>query len=115
MDAPDVQVVQVTGEADASFAPALRARIFSGFDEGRCHVVVDLSGVEYLDSSILAVFVGAQKRVRQTQTGSIQLAGPPVRVREVLEVTGLDELLPVVDTVDDALATIPVDGQASNS
>jgi anti-sigma B factor antagonist len=109
-----VQVVAVSGEADAAMAPDLKTRIFGGFDAGRCHLIVDLTQVVFLDSSILAVFVGAHKRVR-AGNGSIQLAGPPRKVRDVLEVTGLDEILPVVDTVDAALATLSADGDASKS
>ena len=113
-DAPNVQVVEVSGEADAAVAPDLKTLIFGGFDAGRCHLVIDLTHVEFLDSSILAVFVGAHKRVRGG-SGSIQLANPPKKVREVLEVTGLDDILPVVDSVDAALATISHDGEASDS
>ena len=108
-----MQVVSVTGEADAAVAPLLKTEIFGGFDDGRCHLILDLSQVEFLDSSVLAVFVGAHKRVRRTN-GSIQLASPPQKVRHILEVTGLDDILPVVDTVDDALATIHADGAPGN-
>lgn len=85
-------VIVVQGAVDASTAPRLRAAL-EEFEGER--VTVDLSGVPFMDSSGLGVLVGGFKRTR-TEGGSLQLAAPTPTVMRVLQLTRLDQILPVV-------------------
>src|SRR5947208_12473988 len=68
----DHTVLEVGGEVDVYTAPRLRERLIELVDGGAKHVVVDLSRVEFLDSTGLGVLVGALKRLRAVD-GSLGL------------------------------------------
>ena len=86
-------VISVTGEVDAHTADQVRAAIDSGMSPG-ARLVVDLSGVSFLDSTGLGVFVTALKLLRE-QDGSLDLVVTSPRVIKVFELTGLDVLIPI--------------------
>jgi anti-sigma B factor antagonist len=81
-------VVVVRGEVDFGSAPRLRELLVKRAMDGGQHVVVDLAGVEFLDSTGLGVLVGALKRYR-TLGGDLYMVVTTDRVRAVFELTGL--------------------------
>lgn len=100
-------VVAVSGELDVSSAPRLRSMIVEAATAGGVNVVLDLSGVEFVDSTGLGVIVGSLKRLRGLG-GDLRLAGGDQGVRRVFEMTGLDLVMPMHDSVDDAVSSDPV-------
>jgi anti-sigma B factor antagonist len=70
------------------------------------HLVVDLARVSFLDSSGIGVLVGALHRVREHH-GSITLVAPSPRVRQVLGLTGVTQVMPVHASLDEALRPHP--------
>jgi anti-anti-sigma factor len=95
-------VVTVSGELDVvtsrQFDDCLaKAR------ERSDQVVVDLSGVDFMDTSALAVIIGHWKQLT-ADGGSLQLAGARYRQTKSLWITGLADRLPMFADVDDALA-----------
>ena len=71
-------------------------------------IVLDLSGVDFLDTSSLAVIVGHWKAM-QAVGGTLALAGARYRYTKSLWITGLADRLPFYDTVDKALAAETAD------
>jgi anti-sigma B factor antagonist len=67
------------------------------------HIVLDLSAVDFLDTSSLAVIVGHWKAM-QSSGGTLALAGARYRYTKSLWITGLADRLPFYETVDKALA-----------
>jgi anti-sigma B factor antagonist len=67
------------------------------------HIVLDLSSVDFLDTSSLAVIVGHWKAM-QAAGGTLALAGARYRYTKSLWITGLADRLPFYDTVDKAVA-----------
>jgi anti-sigma B factor antagonist len=90
-DAHDTLVV--TGELDIAAGDALRVRI-----EAACRnadrLVIDLSGVEYIDSTGLSQLVWAHSEARQ-RGWSLSFVRPSQHVRLYMERTGLHQVLPV--------------------
>jgi anti-sigma B factor antagonist len=87
------QIVSVTGEVDLSSAPRLaelmwRARRQAGGDPH--HVVVDLSGVEFIDTAGLEVLLEEWNSSRQFD-GRMCLVVPEGPITRLLEVTSLSE------------------------
>jgi anti-sigma B factor antagonist len=107
LEAPDsrTRVVAVTGEVDLTAAPDLRDQIGTAIEDGAERVLVDLSGATLVDSSVLGVLVGAMRRLRRRH-GDLGLVGGDPAVERVLTVTGLDELLVVAPSRDEALARL---------
>jgi anti-sigma B factor antagonist len=104
LDGPGIGwvVARVAGDVDIATAPHLREQLVAVLTDGRCHLVLDLGGVDFLDSTGLGVIVGLLKRAR-TLGGDLRLVCPNPSVRKVFEITALDRTMPLSATVDDAL------------
>jgi anti-sigma B factor antagonist len=77
-------------------------------------IVLDMSGVGFLDTSSLAVIVGHWKAM-QAAGGTLSLAGARYRYTKSLWITGLADRLPFYDTVDKALAAESADVSPQDS
>ena len=97
-------VVATTGEVDLYTAPTLDAELTRVVSSGVTAVVVDLTGVEFLDSTGLSVIVKALKRVREAG-GTLSVVVASERVAKVFRITGLDQILPVHPTLAEALGS----------
>lgn len=90
-----------SGEVDLYTAPRLASELNSVLaTDGAARIVVDLSGVEFCDSTGMNVLLSALKRARE-QGGGLELAAPRPAVRKILQVTGLDTVFTVLDHVGD--------------
>ncbi|MDQ6698220.1 MAG: STAS domain-containing protein [Actinomycetota bacterium] len=96
-------VLAVGGEVDVATAPRLREKLIELVNGGHHRIVVDLSAVEFLDSTGLGVLVGALKRVR-THDGDLGLVCTESRVLKVFEITGLTKVFAMFASVDEAVA-----------
>jgi anti-sigma B factor antagonist len=96
-------VIAVAGELDLYSGPSLRTSLYALAERDPApHIVVDLGGLTFLDSTGLGVLVGALKRLR-TRGGSLRLAGCHGPVHEVLVITGLHQTFSLFDTVPEAV------------
>jgi len=93
-------VVRPAGEIDLSNTDALRGHLSSLVERG--HVVLDLSGVSFLDSTALGVLITVRRRAADRGT-SIHLAGAYGTALRVLQITGLDAHLNHHGHVSDAI------------
>lgn len=66
------------------------------------HVVVDIHGVEYLDSVALGVLALSQANFSMIGI-EMSLVGPQGPVREVLEISNIPKLIPIYATVEEAI------------
>ena len=103
-------VLTVAGELDVVGAPELRQHVMHAVADGLHHLVLDLSGVGFIDSFGLGVLIGALKRVRLLD-GDLQLVVTEPRVRRVLEMCDLDR---VFTLHGDVRAAVAVSGGASS-
>ena len=65
-------------------------------------LILDLSEVEYCDSSGLSAILLAY-RILQAEEGQIRLASPTKNVKKLIEISQLDRILPISDNVDSAI------------
>lgn len=106
-------VVEVRGDLDMATEPQLRDGLQPLVDAAAGQVVVDLAGVEFMDSSALGTLVVMFKGLRDGG-GRLCLAGVRQPVRIVLQVTSVDQVIDVYDTVQAAEAIMPArDGGAA--
>jgi anti-sigma B factor antagonist len=93
-------VVLVVGELDALTAPRLHDELVALAADGIDRVVLDLRRLDFVDSFGLGVIVSARRRLSQQGNSLCVVAGEDQRtLRRVLEITGLDQVLPVHPTV----------------
>ena len=104
MTKPGTRCSRSPGRSTCTTAPALRDRIADLLDSGQHQLVIDLGGVEFLDSTGLGVLVAGLNRAREVG-GSLSLVCPQERVLKLFRITGLDEVFTVHATVDEALAS----------
>lgn len=95
-------VARVSGDIDLTTAPRLRERLVQIVVGGQPRVVLDLQAVDFVDSTGLGVIVGVLKRTRG-QGGDLRLVSTRSRLRKILELTSLDQALPLAATVEEAL------------
>ena len=101
----DTLVVAVAGEVDMDTAPQLAAAILDCIDQaggGPC--VLDLTAVTFLDSIGLTVLLQATRRAEGHHEPLPIVVDSNRPVIRPIEVTGLDEVLTLYHTVEEALA-----------
>ncbi|MFI6739107.1 STAS domain-containing protein [Nonomuraea sp. NPDC050451] len=100
-------LVEVAGEVDAATAAQLTAYIEREHPDAGLPLVLDLSGVSFMDSSGLHVLVQQCHRHDEHGTG-LYLAAPHERVKRILELTGVDQILHTYAVLDQALLAADV-------
>lgn len=98
-------IVDVEGEVDVFTAPKLREQIIGLVNSGQERIVVNLAKVGFMDSTGLGVLVGGLKRVKE-RDGTLALAGAHGTVLRVLNVTGLNTIFPLFDSVEKATSAV---------
>jgi anti-sigma B factor antagonist len=95
-------VVEVEGQIDAATAPQLRQALVEAQYGASTRLLLDLDGVEFLDSMGLGVIVGAVKRAR-SHDGELVLVCTRDRLLHLLELTGLTQVLQVAASQSDVI------------
>lgn len=101
-DDDEAIVLALWGRLDLVSAGSLRAAVATAVEGRGRTVVVDLEHVEFLDSSGLGALIAGLKASRQAG-GDLRVAAPGEQARTVFQLTNLDRVLQLHDTVDGAL------------
>ena len=96
---PEAMVVAVRGEVDISTVPRLNELLTEALDKSST-VVVDLTNLDFLDSSGIAALVRAQERA-STELAALVLRSPNRAVRRVLSISGVDQVMVIDGDVPD--------------
>lgn len=100
-DQDGFSITEVSGEVDVHTAPELDQCLSEVIAAGGRKIVVDLSAVDFLDSTGLGVLVKALKQVRDEE-GSVSVVATTERITKVFRITGLDSAIGVFDSVEQA-------------
>jgi anti-sigma B factor antagonist len=112
-DEAGVRVCRIIGDLDSYGSTAFRAAIARVADCSA--VVVDLSGVAFIDSSGLGALIGAIRRLREVG-GAVALCSARKPVDRVLRVAGVDRIVTLAGSVSEAVALLsPTDEVPSGS
>lgn len=66
-------------------------------------VVLDLSAVDYVDSTTLTAFVKLRSRMLDSgRSGTVRIAQPALNVRRIFEICHLDKLFEIYDSIEEA-------------
>ena len=94
-------VIRLGGELDLYNAAQVRSALADAYAQTPERIVVDLGEVEFIDSTALGVLI--EIRAKLDNRDGLLLAAPGLETRRALEVSGLDKLFVVRDSVQDAL------------
>ena len=93
----DIKVLEISGSFDIYTAEPIRSWLDQNVCDPPANVIIDLSGVNFIDSTALAILVQGIKRARE-RNGDIRLCGLQQPVRMVLELTRLDRVFEIFPT-----------------
>ena len=98
----DATVVHVDGDLDVYTAPRLKEALEEAVTEGG-RLVIDLSGVQFIDSTALGVLVGALQ-LSESKDGDFRLViGDPFLLK-IFRITGFDGMFSIRPRLEDALS-----------
>jgi anti-sigma B factor antagonist len=95
-------VVSIQGELDVVSKQQFEDCLSEAAEQSE-RVILDLSRVDFMDTTALAVIVSHWRRLVATG-GTFRIAGARYRYVKALWITGLADRLPMYDSVDEALA-----------
>jgi anti-sigma B factor antagonist len=98
-------LVVLKGEVDIYTAPRFKEDLLALIDEGATDILVDLTQVEFIDSTALGVLIGGVKRLHPLQ-GHLLVIADSRPVLKILSITGLDKVVSVFPDREKALATL---------
>ncbi len=100
-----VTVVEIEGRFDAATAPEIKTELHELIEGGTINLVVNLEGLEFVDSAGLGVLVSALRRAA-AEGGDLQLAEVPAFCRSIFDLTRLTRVFDVSQSEEEATATL---------
>jgi anti-sigma B factor antagonist len=101
----DVHVLELSGELDYHSSPELREKLTELTGKQAPKILVNLGGIDYMDSSGIATFVEAFQKTKRYQ-GRLILAALTATVRGVFEIAKLDSIFEITPTVAEAASLL---------
>lgn len=98
-----IAILTLTGEFDSFETDLVRAGFEDLLREGHTRVVFDLGPLTFANSTTIAYFITAQRNAR-AQKGEVALAGPHDIILKALTTLGLQQVFPICDDVETAVA-----------
>ncbi len=102
----NVTVIDCTGDVDLYSSPKLRDKLLESMRGASSHVLVNMSGVSYIDSSGIATLVEGLQLSQRTRT-RFGLFGLRSNARSVLELARLNRVFAIFDNEQEALDRSP--------
>jgi anti-anti-sigma factor len=99
----EVVVARVSGELDIAGAPGMGDRIHEAVPTSARALVVDFTGLDFIDSSGIAMLFGLARKLGSRRQELRVVARPAGPVSRVLQLVEFDQAAPVHETLDEAL------------
>ena len=90
-------VMSVSGEIDSYTAATLRADLYGALASSTGSMIVDLSGVEFIDSTGLGVLIGLLRRSNERDR-PLALVVPGKNIARIFSLTGLDKVFTIAES-----------------
>ncbi|MGE3174519.1 MAG: STAS domain-containing protein [Planctomycetota bacterium] len=101
----DYAVLTLKGEFDTFYCPSLQQEVEALVERGINHLILDLRLVKFINSTALGAIIKAHKRCR-AEAGDLVLAQPSNFVRDVVRKVGIDKLISMYDSEQEATKAI---------
>src|SRR5919107_2506486 len=105
----DTRVISVSGEIHVTTAPEFSQRLNDAIAAGTRGVVIDMTGVEFIDSTGLSVLLNGLRRVTRAE-GRLALVVSNPTVLRLFEITRLDSTFDIAPTRDEAIERVQTNG-----
>ena len=107
-DVDGKKVLDVVGEIDVYTAPQFKEAVNAILGGGQKHLLINMAGVTYMDSSGFGTLLSATKRLRP-QGGTVNLVKCSSAIDRILRITRLNTIFSVYDSIDEAISSVPSD------
>ena len=97
-----VSVIRVVGRIDATSVALFEEKLKEYLDADHLNLVFEADATTYLNSSGVRVLISAQKALKP-KGGKLVIAQPSERVKEVLQIAGLEPVMPVYESTEAAV------------
>lgn len=111
-DAGEITVLELEGELDTYSCPSVRDTIVRLVDEGKKQILLNMAGVEYIDSAGLGTLVGGLKRATEHE-GVLKIVHANEQLQKVFNITGLVRVFEQFEDEDEALRSFSEGNAAS--
>jgi stage II sporulation protein AA (anti-sigma F factor antagonist) len=102
----DILVVHMSGELDHHTSELVRNRVDQEITQQNSqHLILNLGGLTFMDSSGLGVILGRYKRITQNG-GKMAISNVNPQILRLFEMAGLLKLIPICDTEEQALLEV---------
>src|SRR6185312_9146548 len=101
----DSIVIKLQGEVDLYAAPELKDHVNRAIESGKTKLVLDLSEATFIDSTTLGILVSGMKRLRP-RGGMLAVLCPDPTMARIFDITGLNRMFSVHDTLDGAIEAL---------
>jgi anti-sigma B factor antagonist len=99
------QAVEIQGEIDVYTSPRVKETVNELIEKGFYHLIINLEGVRYIDSTGLGVLIGALKKVRE-QSGRILLVCTNPQIKKIFNITGLVKIFEIFKDEEEAVQVL---------
>jgi anti-sigma B factor antagonist len=103
---PDVAILVVGGEVDYEVSPQVKAHVMRALKAGSRRLILDLTDVTFIDSTAIGVLAGVVDKLDETGGGSLSVVCTHEKVMQIFEITGLDSVITLHPSREDALAAL---------
>lgn len=107
-----VRVIEASGELDRTDLPYLRGALQNAFGDRLGALILDMSGVTYIDSSVLAALI-AESLDADARGAMLMIVTGSGGIMRSLELKGLTQVMHISESLDDAIASVPPPGGIS--
>ena len=97
-----VSVIRVVGRIDATSVAQFEEKVKEYLEADHLNLVFEADATTYLNSSGVRVLISAQKALKP-KGGRLVISQPSERVKEVLQIAGLEPVMPVYGTTESAV------------
>ena len=95
-------IVSLNGDFDIENSQTLKTEVRKKISAENPNVVIDLSNVNYIDSSGLGTLIAIQKDAR-FNGGSLSIVGASEQIKRVMKMTNLDKLFDFYNSLDEVV------------
>ena len=98
----DIIIFRLKGRLDSNTAQGLEDELFRAISAGSNKIIIDFENIDYISSAGLRAVFKANKAILR-EDGRILLCSMQKYIREIFKTTGIDNFVPILDTMDQAL------------
>jgi anti-anti-sigma factor len=103
---PNGVILALTGDLTYANREEFRRAMDALREKGCRHLILDMTGVRFVDSSGLGLLALASQNLKQMK-GQVSLLNPQIYVREIMSLANITQLMPIYNTEQEALAGYP--------